>query len=1253
MKILAIRGRNLASLHGDFELDFSAEPLFGCGLFTITGETGAGKSTILDAMCLALYGRYPRITSEGPKDKVENSWGEALLNSDPRTILRTGSSQGFAEVDLMVDDKTLRANWQVRRARGTAEGNLQAFERSLIDLQDGSVLASGKKSVDEEITQRLKLTYDQFRRTVLLAQNDFDAFLRATDSDRADLLEKITGTELYSKISAKAFERERQALRTLEDLQQKTGFIKVLPEEERQQLRTLIENTEQSHKKLQKRNKKASADFDWYVRREEAQGRLQEASEQAKLAIAKLEAAADQKQLLVKIDIATSLQPLMDKADGSKTTLEGFEKEQTLRLSEQAALQRALIDANKQMQLCRELFESAEKNLDDATPSLEQAQKLDMQISSRLRRQTDAQDMLEQAVKRRKESNKKSVEHEQTGKQMRARLEKLEAALKNNAAIEPVSKRAKDLQRAFLRLKELQADLEQAKQRQSKTRKNYDTLQKRMQSDKTAKQAHNVELADLRKMLDKKTQILAGMKPDEVRLKRDQQIDYQNQLSLLHQHLGLVVDQKEVIWKTSKSRSEAEDKVVSTNLELAELKTALADLNSRAIEADDIFSRSKSILSKHVLELRAGLHEGEACAVCGSIDHPGHDDEATSRVLDQMRERTAELAKKITGNEKKSGKVRQAIEHANARIESADERLGQAQLRLENLQARTLVLYAQVSLAATPLNLKITKKRKLENQHTHIGELLEANEHHTINIRKQLMNIQHLEVENRTLGEQVFELEQQVQDQLGETERLVADWQKVGEEMAKADGKLRQLTEHHDVILEQILSMLGGVDLSRADLLRDLGSAEQFLQKEIEGFDGQKKEADEIKSDLNARKSAGAVLSEKIEQQGSRIIELEKDLADIAEGLKENKKQRAGLFDGEAVVVVRQRLKDDHQRTTKDLQETRTACSEKSTRLEEVEKNLSRLKTSLKRAVRDREKAFETRNSALEDKGLKLEELNSLRSIADEKISAMRSELEQLQQNQTRSKALLTDRLQHLEQLEKQTEPEKSKQQLVAELSDIEADRAMLMVDLGKNKSLLELDDAGLKQRAKLSGKIEKVEKNHELWAIISGAIGSKDGAKFRRFAQGVTLDHLIALANVQLRNINPRYKIERNTIGGLGLQVLDVEMGGEIRSVRSLSGGERFLVSLALALGLSQLDGRSSFVDTLMIDEGFGALDARSLDIVIEALESLQSQGRKVGVISHIEALTDRIPVQIKVEKQGNGRSRVRVMEQGFGGGA
>ena len=156
----------------------------------------------------------------------------------------------------------------------------------------------------------------------------------------------------------------------------------------------------------------------------------------------------------------------------------------------------------------------------------------------------------------------------------------------------------------------------------------------------------------------------------------------------------------------------------------------------------------------------------------------------------------------------------------------------------------------------------------------------------------------------------------------------------------------------------------------------------------------------------------------------------------------------------------------------------------------------------------------------------------------------------------------------------------------------------------------------------------------------MSDAIGSPTGDRFRRFVQGITLDHLIQLANDHLSALSPRYLLARGAASDLTLQIIDRDMGDEYSATRSLSGGERFLVSLALALALSGLEGRASFVDTLFIDEGFASLDAETLDMAVDALETLQGRGRKVGVITHVAAMVDRIGVQVRVEKRSAGRS-------------
>ncbi|NYZ16581.1 exonuclease, partial [Azospirillum sp. RWY-5-1] len=182
--------------------------------------------------------------------------------------------------------------------------------------------------------------------------------------------------------------------------------------------------------------------------------------------------------------------------------------------------------------------------------------------------------------------------------------------------------------------------------------------------------------------------------------------------------------------------------------------------------------------------------------------------------------------------------------------------------------------------------------------------------------------------------------------------------------------------------------------------------------------------------------------------------------------------------------------------------------------------------------------------------------------------------------------------------------------------------------------------------RARLAGLAEAYEaqkSRHALWASMDELIGSRDGQKLRNFAQSLSLDALLAQANRYLDDLARRYRLERVAGADLDIQVVDREMADEVRGVHSLSGGEMFLVSLALALGLSSMAARGGGIGTLFIDEGFGTLDPDSLDVALSCLEALQASGRQVGVISHVPAMIDRIGVQVRVEPLGGGRSAVR----------
>lgn len=261
----------------------------------------------------------------------------------------------------------------------------------------------------------------------------------------------------------------------------------------------------------------------------------------------------------------------------------------------------------------------------------------------------------------------------------------------------------------------------------------------------------------------------------------------------------------------------------------------------------------------------------------------------------------------------------------------------------------------------------------------------------------------------------------------------------------------------------------------------------------------------------------------------------------------------------------------------------------------------------------------------------------------------MRLVVENAQSALHAAEATLVQRRRDLAEAEAIAPIDMARESLAARQAELAQALDALAARLGALQERLARDDEARARARSLSEEIEAAQANRRIWEEINAAIGSKEGDKFRRFAQSVTLEQLVALANRRLSLLSPRYRLERaGEIGSLGLQIVDRDLGDERRSTRSLSGGERFLASLALALALAGLEGRDSFVDTLFIDEGFGALDSATLDVAIDALENLQGQGRKVGVISHVESMQARIATKICVERRGGGVSVVRLRAPG-----
>lgn len=237
MKILTIRLKNLASIEGTFEVDFTVEPLRSAGIFAISGPTGAGKSTILDALCLALYDKTPRFAASGESLFLSDVGENQVNQSDVKNILRRGTGEGFAEVDFLgATGRRYRSRWSVRRARSKATGSLQPQTLQVTDLDKEEDLQGTKTELLAQLVSLVGLTYEQFTRTVLLAQNDFATFLKSRESAKAELLEKLTGTEIYSRISREIYTRSKAADEAMNLLKNSISLIELLPEDELQNL---------------------------------------------------------------------------------------------------------------------------------------------------------------------------------------------------------------------------------------------------------------------------------------------------------------------------------------------------------------------------------------------------------------------------------------------------------------------------------------------------------------------------------------------------------------------------------------------------------------------------------------------------------------------------------------------------------------------------------------------------------------------------------------------------------------------------------------------------------------------------------------------------------------------------------------------------------------------------------------------------------------------------------------------------------
>jgi DNA repair protein SbcC/Rad50 len=1237
MRILSISGQNIASLSDRFEIDFTAAPLNGAGLFAITGETGAGKSSILDAMCLALYGDAPRLATGASSDEVPDPSGDVIKAKDARAILRRGAVQGWAEVRFTAQDgQDYIARWQARRARDKADGKLQNVSRSLARVADQQILASQTTAVTEQIIALTGLTYEEFRRTVLLAQGDFDAFLRADTNERAGLLEKVTGTGLYRAVSTRVFERTEAARQAHDALALRRGEHRLLSEEEQTVLAEETAALVAENAGAVAARAKLQADLESHTRHAEAGRQVGIAKGLEATALDGLNASAPEREHLALIDKAEPLRPIWTKAAEAAariaTATTVLETKRTLRTETETQAENLRVAAA----LAQADFAVKEAEFKVLGPQWDEAAALDSQISSAATELTTAQTAAETAEADAKIAADAVSELRSAVMQAEIDLSAADAELSALATALPLAERWEQVRADLLAHAEAQGEVAKAETQAGQAEAKLGELQTEATALAAAIREVSEEEATLQDAARQlATQIAALEIQHPVQASRHL-ADLATDLSALHRagqdHAAAKGD---LILAITQEQAGNAGLVAADAAITAAAKAILeAEAQVNALVAPS--EQADLALSEAARNLRLRLEPGTACPVCGSAEHPIHADAALADLAARLRTDLA-AARKAAQDARTAQMAteRQRAGH-EAQVKQAKAAMASTKSRMEKVQvdwsAARLQALAHTGCPQDLAEIPDEDLSGLEAARLRIGAAQQAEASAQDRIAELRKDLAGMARRRDTLREDL-----KAKSASRDTVAAAAtDADRMLSLARQAAQNHRTTAERHASAVRKFLAPLEetGDALNDPDLLGRL----EILVHRVEKARLARQSARDLLAELAPKVSGQVSRTEAALHLSDRA---RKDAEARQQALMDLRQKRALLLGGEPTSAHRTRFNDDRKAALSardDAQQVHVEAMNlavaAATGYQSAEADLTSANDAAVAATLE----LDQKRS---DLGLVAEDLETLFALGHDEIQVLRNRLRSLDDALVAARATLKQREQDLARLQ-QDIPETPAEELRENMDTVDAASVLRQQRLGAIHTMLATDAENRRKLAGLEAEIAKACAELDVWQAVNAAVGSRNGDRFARFAQSITLDVLADSANRHLADLNPRYRLRR--AADLALQVEDIDMGGEARATRSLSGGERFLVSLALALALSRMGGKGGLAATLFIDEGFGSLDAASLDLAIDALEGLRSQGRQVGVISHVEAMKDRIPVRITVAKQGGGKSVVRI---------
>ena len=1290
MRLIELRLKNLNSLKGEWHIDFSDAAFLNEGIFAITGQTGAGKTTILDAICLALYSQTPRLGD---------------ITGSANEIMTQGTGECSAEVIIEIDSKRYQCSWYQHRAHKKAKGNLLPIKHEISDVGTGKILEEKKSKTSAYIQNLIGMDFSQFTRSIMLAQGSFAAFLKSDIGDRAAILEKITGTAIYAKISLNVHEKKRFEEEALGKLQAGVNSLSLLSTDDEQRLTTELADFSQQQDKQRQTFKTLGEQLQWLDNIQQLQQHLTiYQSDFSTAQQAQLEFTPEAQRLDI-ANKALEIDSQFLKLSYSSDTVAKLSTEQQDLLRKMPVQQEAFEQASIGLKDINELEKQAVDNLQTTLPIIIKTRELDANTRQQSQALADDNQRKNVLVSNTHKSRQETEGHRQIEKETKTQLANIEKYFSDYQELNDLDTDMATFDSTCSRLKVLLEDnvslgmdkLTHDKQAK-KLQTDFDKLITQQNLDQSRIQQQRKALTDLQQQQAAliQNQPIANMRSE------------QEQVDQINTQIEQVSFKLERLFELASQFKHINESLPTLNKEIASLDDLIishkSDIQNTKLKRQDkqehlTLLQKVAKLEDYILE----LEDGVPCPLCGAHEHPygKHHPLLDNNNADQNQLSKTQLTQQqITELEKVIDNLEQTLSKYHIDHATKKEAINNQKQQLAPLQQQSKTLYSDMQKCLA--SLFDVEKRYSKSIIAIINPLAQMNN----DIRTTDINIDHYLALLDSMKQNLLEQKQSLKTMLTQYDDLSQSISKLNSTMEVEEKQQQVMINDINNLKTDIKLNAQKVEVIEDKVATNFSELAPIMSSILSLTD--KYPADKYKEYVSTEQQAADIQST-LEQLGNSINDQTVlDNADYEAHIGKLRQQRSVLnqlkqhFNEQK--SSQQQLSNALSRLTAQIDTKQSQLTNDETTLKHLDKVITDKLSLIKQLEIDRKALFEDKNPDHEEARLRgaVDKTKTNAAMAQRQLDNAQQALEQLQNRQqqlatewqsattiadtqqTTFTALLAEsqfadesdfinarlskdarealhirklaldnalqqaklQLDSTEQaLEKKLATpitEQSRETLASQHHQIQTDIDQLNQQIGAIDQKLKDNTSQKGQQAAQLIAINAQKQKLQVWQQLHTLIGSADGKKYRTFAQGLTFEVMINHANSQLQKMSDRYLLIHDDNNPLELNVIDNYQGGDIRSTKNLSGGEGFIISLALALGLSQMASHNIRVDSLFLDEGFGTLDEESLDIALDTLTSLQQEGKLIGIISHVQALKDRILTQIQVKKLSGGFSEI-----------